>query len=128
MVGLGDLPGGSFSSLALGTSADGTSIVGSGQTIAGEEAISWTDYDGIRRLWDVLVEAGTDPAAEGWTALTRATAVSGNGRYVVGYGSHNGNTEAFLADLGTSEVPEPATWGAIGALLAFTGWRYVRRR
>ncbi len=123
MVGLGDLPGGSFSSQANAASADGSVIVGFGYSadekpLFGKEAFVWTAATGMRSLNDVLVARGGNPGRFGWTSLTEATAVSADGRYVAGTGIHNGNTEAFLADLKaviepTSEVTTTVSGGAV---------------
>lgn len=103
MVGLGDLPGGGFRSEALGVSGDGSTVVGYGTSAEGEEAFVWTASDGMRSLSSLLLAEGVD--LTGWTSLTRATAVSADGRHVVGTGKRNGNTEAFLADLGAANGP-----------------------
>jgi uncharacterized membrane protein len=47
MVGLGDLPGGWSSSLARDVSADGSVVVGQGQSYSGQEAFRWTEEGGI---------------------------------------------------------------------------------
>ncbi|MFQ5635014.1 MAG: PEP-CTERM sorting domain-containing protein, partial [Gammaproteobacteria bacterium] len=47
MVGLGDLPGGRHTSTAYDVSADGSVVVGRGQTAAANEAVTWTTADGI---------------------------------------------------------------------------------
>lgn len=104
MVGLGVLPG-DIQSVAAGVSRDGSVIVGSGTTFAGgpTRAFLWTADAGIQPLWDVLRAQGVDPAAEGWTRLDYAFAVSADGNAIVGYGERNGDIEAFIAT-----VPEPA--------------------
>jgi PEP-CTERM motif len=71
-----------------------------------------TAGSGMQRLWDVLLAEGVDPAAGGWTVLTEALAVSLDGNTIVGYGTRNGNTEAFIA-----VVPEPATGVLFGVAL-----------
>ncbi len=73
----------------------------------------------MQRLFDVLVANGAT-GLNGWT-LTRATAISTNGRWVVGYGTNPaGEEEAFLADI--APVPLPAAaWlfaSAFGVILA----------
>jgi hypothetical protein len=50
IVGLGDLPGGGFSSSATAASADGSVIVGLGTTEAGTEAFRWTREAGLVSL------------------------------------------------------------------------------
>jgi probable HAF family extracellular repeat protein len=113
MVSIGDLPGGSTSASADDVNADGTVIVGFGSTSpGGTQAFYWTQADGMRRLWDVLLDHGIDPANNGWTRLIEAYGVSDDGLTVTGYGVRNGNNEAFLAVL-----PEPASL-AIFALTA----------
>lgn len=100
-VGLGDVTGGSFGSNANAVSGDGSIIVGSGSTSMGERASIWDAAHGMRNLRDVLVnEYGLGASLTGWN-LTTASAISPDGRFVVGYGT-NPNTatyEAWLADL-----------------------------
>lgn len=132
MAGLGDLQGGAFSSIAYGVSSNGAVVVGHGESESGKEAFVWTSSGGMRRLWDVLAGQGVDPSADGWSILTQASSVSSDGRYVVGFGTRDDHTEAFLADLGP--VPDPApelgipaySAGAIRiALTGVAGLRYV---
>jgi probable HAF family extracellular repeat protein len=122
MLSLGDLPGGSFSSYATGVSGDGSVVVGAGQSASGEEAFLWTAGGGMEGLYALLLADGAD--LTGWSRLERAQDISPDGRYVVGWGiRNNGNTEAFLADLGPqgAEVPEASTWAAVGALALAVG-------
>jgi probable HAF family extracellular repeat protein len=72
MVGLGDLPGGETSSAASGVSADGSVVVGVGNTTR-TEAFRWTAETG-------LVSLGLLPNKAGSSAF----AVSADGRTVVG--------------------------------------------
>jgi probable HAF family extracellular repeat protein len=128
MSGLGDLPGGSFYSAALGVSADGNTVVGYGWNSADtQEATVWRQDDGMQSLFSLLLDAGFDSAGDGWSRLSSATGVSADGRYVIGYGLHNGNEEAFLADLApAAAAPEAGTWAAIAAvsLAGLWQWRY----
>jgi probable HAF family extracellular repeat protein len=119
MAGLGDLPGGAFNSNARDVTDDGLTIVGRGSDAGGFEAFYWTAGGGMQSLTSVLTAAGADPALSGWTELTEATGVSGDGLYVAGYGIHNGNREAFIAT-----VPEPASL----APLAVAGAAVLSRR
>ena len=110
MVGLGDLPGGVFESYAWDVSADGSTVVGTAN--GASEAFRWTSARGMEPLWDVLVAAGIDPAADGWTQLTWATGVSADGNTFIGVGARNGNLEAFVAT-----IPEPGALGLISLAL-----------
>jgi probable HAF family extracellular repeat protein len=101
MVGLGDLTGGRFYSLANGVSGDGSVVVGqatSGDAPAtdGLEAFVWTQETGMRSVRSVLAAAGVDMT--GWV-LASATGVSSNGRTLVGFGVHDGRGEAWIATL-----------------------------
>ncbi len=80
--GLGDLPGGDFSSTALGISADGSTIVGSGTTASGEQAFRWTKDAG-------MVSLGNLPS--GSLKVSRAQDVSADGSVIVGYGDPIGS-------------------------------------
>jgi probable HAF family extracellular repeat protein len=75
-AGLGDLPGGVFASEATAVSADGSVVVGTGRSAAGEEAFGW---DG-----GPLTGLGDLPAGR---FLSRANDVSGDGATVVGLSS-----------------------------------------
>ncbi|MFH1417082.1 MAG: hypothetical protein ABII12_02185 [Planctomycetota bacterium] len=44
-MGLGDLPGGDFNSVAFGVSADGSTVVGHAAPASGMEAFAW--HDGV---------------------------------------------------------------------------------
>jgi hypothetical protein len=68
----------------------------------------------MERLWDALLAAGVDPAADGWSRLEFAKAISADGNTIVGDGVRNGNQEAFVAVIPTM-VPEP-TSGALALL------------
>jgi probable HAF family extracellular repeat protein len=101
MVGLGILPGNVYS-IARGVSGDGSVVVGynSSENYGDyhyHEAFRWTSGGGMERLWDVLVDQGVDPAADGWTNLAVALGISADGRTIVGTGVRNGNAEAFAA-------------------------------
>jgi probable HAF family extracellular repeat protein len=99
MVGLGDLPGGAFASEALAVSAGGPIVVGTARTAAGDQAFIWDEVNGMRSLAIILVsEFGLD--LTGWN-LERATAISADGRTIVGHGTNpSGFDEAWIAHLG----------------------------
>ncbi|RYG24071.1 PEP-CTERM sorting domain-containing protein [bacterium] len=121
LVALGTLPNWPSSSYALGTSHDGSAIVGMSFYESTNQAFLWTKGSGMRSLEDVLREQGTD--LTGWSALREATAISSNGRFVVGFGSYNGQeSKAFIAEL--EAVPEPMSLAALALGVAVV----VRRR
>ncbi|MBX3376388.1 MAG: hypothetical protein KF678_05230 [Phycisphaeraceae bacterium] len=106
MVGLGDLPGGSFQSFAFAANADGSVIVGMA-TIEGapgpfgpgsaSRAFIWDAQNGMRDLQATLMAAGAPMT--GWN-LKEARAVSADGRTIVGTGTGpDGNTQAWIATL-----------------------------
>jgi uncharacterized membrane protein len=107
MVLLGDLPGSRLYSIAYDVSADGSVIVGSGDTIRADGndtlgAFYWTREMGMLNLQELLISQGVTNL-DGWR-LSEARAVSADGRTVVGTGVHDGRIEAFIAT-----VPEPST-------------------
>jgi probable HAF family extracellular repeat protein len=85
MVGLGDLPGSGFQSLATGVSADGSVVVGQGLGASGFEAFRWTSGGGMSGLGDL----------PGGGFFSLATGVSADGSVVVGYGDGASGNEAF---------------------------------
>jgi probable HAF family extracellular repeat protein len=119
MVGLG-FPPGSHGTGASGVSADGSVIVGNSAAASDLEPFRWTAGNGMQRLWDALLAQGVDPAAGGWSSLTEATAVSADGNTIVGYGTRNGNPEAFVAvvpvvpDIKTYVGPNGGNWSTAG--------------
>jgi uncharacterized membrane protein len=98
MVGLGDLPGGAYSSGAQGVSGDGAVIVGNGNSDSGTEPFVWSESQGMRRLVDVLCDDyGLDL---GEWLLQVAMGVSDDGLVIVGYGINpEGNTEGWVVCL-----------------------------
>jgi probable HAF family extracellular repeat protein len=124
MQALGDFAGGAVQSVAFGVSADGSVIVGRG-AVAGPcglfgcgsapRAFIWDAAHGMRALADVLAEQGAD--VTGWDLQT-ATAVSADGRVIVGNGRNpNGQAEAWRAVLAPPAPPAcPADWNRSGTL------------
>ncbi len=90
MIGLGDLPGGQFSSGATGVSADGSVVVGMGSSAFAldHEAFRWTAEGGMVGLGDL----------PGGDFYSLARAVSGDGSVVVGYSKSALGQEAFIWD------------------------------
>ena len=78
----------------------------------------------MQRLLDVLIANGVS-GLTGWT-LTRATGISADGNWIVGYGQNPSNqTEAFLANIAPVPVPA-AVWllgSALGMLAFLRGHR-----
>jgi probable HAF family extracellular repeat protein len=92
MVSLGDLPGSSLpgtrnpaSSYAYAVSADGSVVVGHGNTNSGYKAFRWTLTGGMVDLGD-FSGGGTN---------SRATGVSADGSVVVGFGTKASGSKAF---------------------------------
>ena len=52
MIGLGDLPGGTFDSFATAMTPDGAAVVGIGTSASGTEAFRWTQASGMVGLGD----------------------------------------------------------------------------
>ena len=123
MAGLGDLPGGSFFSMARAVSADGNTVVGRSVTSLGfAEGFIWDSSNGMRKLSDVLAAAGIDV---GTWVLTDVNAISADGQSFVGTGiDPGGATEAWIASL-NHPVPEPAT---TSLLLGFAALSLRRQR
>jgi len=115
-MSLGDLPGGRISSIAYDVSADGSTIVGSGQTTTTTSpftrAFYWTPQSGMLNFQDLLISLGVTNL-DGWT-LHESRGISHDGRTIVGWGTHNGRTEAWAAT-----IPEPST--IVLAVLAAAG-------
>jgi probable HAF family extracellular repeat protein len=84
--GLGDLAGGSFLSLAFGVSADGSVVVGQGNSASGTQAFRWTSGTGMVGLGDL----------PGGSFGSLAFGVSADGSVVVGQGTSASGGEAFL--------------------------------
>ena len=126
MIGLGDLSGGSFSSQATDVSADGSVVVGDGTLASGAEAFVWDSTNGMQSISSILTNSGVD--LTGWT-LFAATDVSDDGLTIVGRGFNpSGFSEAWVANLGTEPIPEPATIALLGIGLAGLAGSEVRRR
>lgn len=117
MQGLGDLPGGAWDSWAEGVSADGEIVVGWGTSDAGSEAFIWDRIHGMRRLADVLSSVyGLN--LEGWV-LSRANAVSDDGRTIVGAGRNPaGAEEGWIAVIDSLPLGVGAANGCPGTTVS----------
>jgi probable HAF family extracellular repeat protein len=130
MLPLGSLPPGAISSVAYDVSGDGLRVVGLLSIDGvGNRAMLWDATAGMRRLDDVLVEAGVD--LTGWTLAT-ASAISSDGLAIVGVGSNPaGEVEGWLVILPTAAaVPAlaPLSVWALALVLGLFGARGVVRR
>lgn len=116
VVGLGRLDN-EGRSYARGVSADGSVVVGhSGYGGTRGEPFIWTQESGMLALRDILATNGVDVG--GWK-LAHATAVSADGRTIVGDGwNPEGRHEAWLA-----VIPEPGS-----AALLILAVMLLRRR
>jgi probable HAF family extracellular repeat protein len=101
---------------ATAVSGDGSIVVG----YSDNYAFVWQNSVGMLSLQDYLVSRGVD--LTGWSALTNATGISADGRYVVGNGIFEGANRGFIADIGV--IPAPGTV----ALLGLAGLVGRRRR
>jgi uncharacterized membrane protein len=92
---------GASSANAAAVSGDGLIVAGTCQVASVNHAFVWSESAGTVSLRDLLLSRGVD--LSGWTSLTSITSMSADGRVVVGYGTSEGSTRAFLADI--SEPP-----------------------
>jgi probable HAF family extracellular repeat protein len=80
--------------LAKGVSDNGEVVVGySGNTLFNTRAWRWTAATGETYLSTLLANAGVDMTG---INLRQANAISGNGEFIVGTGSFNGATRAYV--------------------------------
>ena len=88
LVKLGDLPGSPLQSDATGVSANGSVVVGQGNSATGAEAFRWTSGGGMVGLGDLA----------GGLTICQANGVSADGSIIVGYGFTALGSEAFVWD------------------------------
>jgi len=86
MRGLGDLPGGSFSSEPFAMTGDASVIVGEATSADGVEAMRWTPDEGMRGLGDL----------PGGAFQSMAFGVAAGGDIIVGFGTSERGSEAFV--------------------------------
>lgn len=92
---LGDLPGGTLGSVALGISGDGSVVVGFANSTLGSEPFQWTATGGMIGLGDL---------PGGRSDLGSANRMSFDGTIVVGNSASTAGTEAFRWTAGTGMV------------------------
>lgn len=85
IVGLGDLPGGLFNSMATDVSTDGSVIAGYSYGAAGREAFRWTQASGMVGLGDL----------PGGSYSSTAYGISADGSTIVGVSRSSSGIEAF---------------------------------
>jgi len=116
---LGMIPG-DFTSVAWGTSGDGTRIVGYSEGSGPAKAVIWDGANGLRNLRQWLVN-DFGLSLTGWQ-LVDAFAISSDGNTIVGVGINpQGEDEAFRA-----VIPEPAT--ALLIIAAIATFPFRRRQ
>ena len=122
MVGLGDVAGSVLFRDAWGVPADGSVVVGEGESASrGVEAVIWDASNGVRSLSTVLT-TGYGFDLTGWT-LNRARAVSDDGNVIVGEGINPaGQIEGWIAT-----IPEPSSLLLL-SLLGLSAITISRRR
>ena len=84
-LGLGQLPGGSYAG-ANAVSADGSIIVGSGQTATGTRGFRWTQADGMTALAEL----------SGGIEWGSAEAISADGSVIVGSSADESGEQAVI--------------------------------
>ena len=94
MVGLGDLPGGTFVSAAIAANGDGSVVVGVSRSANGLEAFRWTEATGMVGLGDL----------PGGGFASEAFGVSSDGSVIVGRGFSSSGQEAFRWTQGTGMI------------------------
>jgi uncharacterized membrane protein len=120
IVGLGNFENNGFSqSQAQGVSDDGAIVVGFGTRGFSQDAAIWINGGPIQRLKVFLLNLGLEEVG-GWT-LTSATAISPDGRTIVGTGVNpEGFTEGWVV-----RIPAP---GASSGVMLIGAWVAARRR
>lgn len=118
MTDLGNL-GGGFS-YAFGINDSGQ-VVGDSNTPGGGPTHAFLYSGGVMIDLNSLL-----PLSSGWV-LQSATAINDSGQ-IVGMGTVNGQTHAFLLDLGETSVPELGSMALVGLGLAAGGLLLLRSR
>ncbi|NEQ62731.1 MAG: PEP-CTERM sorting domain-containing protein [Moorea sp. SIO4A1] len=129
MVGLGDLAGGNFFSVALAVSGDGSIIVGQSESSRGEEPFIWDSLNGMRSLIQLLANDFSLDVSD-WTNLTVAD-ISADGSTIVGVGNNpEGALEGWVANLDSEQTQVPEATPVLGlfSLLGVLGANVLLKR
>jgi len=110
---LGDLPGGPFRSTGNDVSADGSVVIGTGNSAAGLEAFRWTAATGVVGLGDL----------PGGSFQSGPSRVSADGSVIVGTGSTAAGFKAFrwTAATGMVGLGDPPGFFSTGAGVSSDG-------
>jgi len=110
MVGLSDLPGGIFDSVALDVTNDGATIVGNSTPANGIEAFRWSQATGIAALGDL----------PGGPFESSARSIASVNRAIVGYGYSDLGQEAviWMPSQGIKSLRDVLTTGGVN----LAGW------
>lgn len=114
LVKLGGLYSGLINSLAIGTSYDGSVIVGRSTSLNGQQAFRWTEAEGMQSLWEEL----------GRPSSSSAYTTSADGSVTIGLFATDADRGVFVLDdqLGMRKL-ETILTNDFGVDL--TGWRLI---
>ncbi len=116
-VSIGDFSGGRHLSSANAVTADGSIVVGRGETDNGGLAFIWDELNGLRSLQSALEnDYGMD--LTGWS-LYEATDITPDGNIIIGKGIYNQSNITWMVT-----IPEPTTL----SLLALGGLALLHKR
>jgi probable HAF family extracellular repeat protein len=89
-------------------STDGLVVIGTSQTTSGSlESFRWTERDGIKSLYDVLIEAGIDTTGWSPTFTTNPQShISSDGSVITGTNFYNGIAQSFIMTMKGLITPE----------------------
>jgi uncharacterized membrane protein len=106
------LPGAS-SAYAAAVSGDGLTVAGACNVDSVAHAFVWSESAGTVSLRELLQSLGVD--LSGWTVLASIRSMSADGRVVVGHGTVEGSTRAFIADITETCPGDVTNGGAVDA-------------
>jgi hypothetical protein len=94
-------------------SGDGLTVAGACNVDSVAHAFVWSESAGTVSLRELLQSLGVD--LSGWTVLASIRSMSADGRVVVGYGTFEGSTRAFIADITETCPGDVTNGGAVDA-------------